>query len=216
MTYAKAGGSLPEELHGIFWMDQRGVNLPLPSDPAYTQVGPNAADELAFSFGDVEWDPERRCTTPLPVYGAGKKGQWLFMDSGNGTNDVFTGVTRKRLMLEFCFTDESHDVADIWMWGKVTNLPLWNVVIPTYVAHLTMERKSWGWDRKSEVPMMWGETMHYPLFQVVDGYGHRTQYYDRYLQFANKAQICPEGDLRSVSCSQNQGHGTSLLAVSSE
>eukprot|EP00445_Apocalathium_hangoei_P040418 CAMPEP_0203978276 /NCGR_PEP_ID=MMETSP0359-20131031/102035_1 /ASSEMBLY_ACC=CAM_ASM_000338 /TAXON_ID=268821 /ORGANISM="Scrippsiella Hangoei, Strain SHTV-5" /LENGTH=313 /DNA_ID=CAMNT_0050916485 /DNA_START=30 /DNA_END=968 /DNA_ORIENTATION=+ len=38
LSYARAGSVIPESFHGIFWMDQRGVHLPLPSDPGYKHV----------------------------------------------------------------------------------------------------------------------------------------------------------------------------------
>merc|ERR1712232_763228 len=80
MVYAKDGSPLPPCLQGIWWMDQRGRNLPIPEDPSYKQKGPVAQDELLVTWGldtpaSAVWYPDSRCTPDVPVYG-GIHGHW--------------------------------------------------------------------------------------------------------------------------------------------
>jgi hypothetical protein len=67
MAFAKNGSVFPEVAHGIWWMDQRGIHLPIPSDPDYAQVCDSAADEILVSFGEAGWDPQSRCVTGVHI-----------------------------------------------------------------------------------------------------------------------------------------------------
>ena len=72
LIYAKSGSDIPQGLHGIFWMDQRGKAVPQltgNTDPEYRQVGRSAADEFLVSFGEATYDPKTRCVGEVPVYG---------------------------------------------------------------------------------------------------------------------------------------------------
>ena len=108
LSYARTGSAIPASLHGIWWMDQRGVHLPQPSDPEYRQVVESSADELLVTWGDgAGWDPATRCVGRVPIYG-GAAGHWTFMDvSASGTSGVFSSALDNRAMLDFCFTDHT-------------------------------------------------------------------------------------------------------------
>lgn len=166
LAWATSSSDMPESLHGIFWMDQRGVNLPLQSDPSYQQVGASAADELLVTFGEAEWDPKTRCAGRVPVFG-GHVGHWTFMDQGQGglsepKSDIFDTTISSRLNLQFCFRDHKMDVIDIRNYVKASSLlgiiglslpETWDgyIEIPQWIMHLYMVKKPWGWDRVTTV-----------------------------------------------------------------
>jgi len=195
-------------LHGIFWMDQRGVNVPAATGPEYQQVGDSASDEFLVSFGETHWDPETRCAGPVPVYG-GKQGHWTFMDQqgppGPGASKVWEDADKTKLYLEFCFKSDALDEIDIHVYAKHT-VTLWFWVrVPWWGLHLKMIKTSWGWDRQTTA-IASSRTMHYPVFQIVDGDGQRTEHYDEYLRWANN-----QTSTDHVSQPINKGEGTSLI-----
>jgi len=211
LAFAKTGSALPAALHGIFWMDQRGVNVAAgisPVDPDYQQVGSQAADELLVSFGEAHWDAETRCAGPVPVAG-GKKGHWTFMDqqgpAGAGNSSVWDSNYNSRLYGDFCFRSDSFDEIDLHMYVKV--IGLW-MRIPWFAAHLTMKKTAWGWDRQTTSLMTGSKVFHYPVFQIIDGDGRRTQHYDAYLKWANTDTAATE---ESFETPINRGQGTSLV-----
>jgi len=208
LAYAKTGSELPPALHGIFWMDQRGVNVPAVNaagDPDYRQVGSTAADELLVSFGETHWDPKTRCAGPVPVYG-GKKGHWTFMDQkgppGEGHSALWSSVYASTLVLDFCFRSDSFDEIDIHV--HIKKLGIW-IRVPWFGMHMTMMKKPWGWDRQTTY-ITGREALHYPVFQIVDGDGRRTQHYSTYLKWANN--MLPSDH---PSEALNKGEGTSLV-----
>ena len=119
LSYARTGSAIPASLHGIWWMDQRGVHLPQPSDPEYRQVVESSADELLVTWGDgAGWDPATRCVGRVPIYG-GAAGHWTFMDvSASGTSGVFSSALDNRAMLDFCFTDNTMQTIDLHLYVK--------------------------------------------------------------------------------------------------
>eukprot|EP00931_Biecheleriopsis_adriatica_P009953 TRINITY_DN111046_c0_g1_i1.p1 TRINITY_DN111046_c0_g1~~TRINITY_DN111046_c0_g1_i1.p1 ORF type:complete len:459 (-),score=90.57 TRINITY_DN111046_c0_g1_i1:61-1437(-) len=280
LVYATSASAAPKCVHGIYWMDQRGVSLPIPEDPGYKQEGRSAADELLVTFATADtyspaWNPQTRCFTNA-VYG-GKKGHWTFMDRGNGTSDVFSSAYAGRLTIEFCFgshipvqtlcdlgseiqlsmrvdvyaifeglQDEELDLLTQWLLSALEAAGFardgyW-VDVPHWIISLTMEKKTWGWDRvttlgpsairsslsqtvvdflklvlPAEFKEFFGDkslveltTFHYPVFQVIDGDGKKTKYFDAYLTWANNDTNCTES---SFNCQLNRGNGTSLIGV---
>ena len=246
LVYADSNSNMPEELQGIFWMDQRGVSLPLAEDPSYKQVGPSAADELCVSFGEADWNPATRCAGPIPVYG-GRHWQW-FDQYGSLRNDNHSSTYNARLNLEFCFRNDEKTVADINMKIKaspvINSLTGWllpdavdgYIDVPRALMHLTIEKKSWGWTRRTTVGPQWfrgitstalgsvlpqsllnylegtaGDEFHYPLFRVIDGDGQETAHYQRYLDWANRVTDYPFGGFDHPL---NRGEGKfSLIAL---
>jgi len=208
LAFAKTGSELPSSLHGIFWMDQRGVNVPAATratDPDYQQVGDTAADELLVSFGETHWDPQTRCAGPVPTYG-GKKGHWTFMDQkgppGQGENENWSTLYSNRLYLDFCFRSDQFEDMDLHVY--IMKFGVW-VRVPWWGMHLTMKKTSWGWDRQTTTAVT-DEVLHYPVFQIVDGHGKRTEHYAAYLKWANNQQSTDH-----PATPINNGEGTSLV-----
>jgi Amt family ammonium transporter len=240
-------------------MDQRGVNLPLASDPSYKQVGSTAADELVVTFGEAVWDPNTRCAGRVPVFG-GHRGHWTYMDQGTDgipKSDIFETTLTSRLNLEFCFRDHRMDVIDLKNYVKASSLvgavgfslpATWDgyVEIPQWIMHLSMVKKPWGWDRvttildverakllnavlpsdlRSWLDLKPYAEAHYPVFQIVDGHGQKTEHWDAYLTWANdpsswKGYNCtnnaPNNNFGSTSstftCPSNHGNGMQLVS----
>jgi hypothetical protein len=222
LAWATDESDMPTSLHGIFWMDQRGVsNLTQASDPSYRHVGSTAADELLVTFGEAEWDPKTRCAGRVPVFG-GKHGHWTFMDQGAGApdgtpaSDIFETSLSSRLNLKFCFRDHTMETIDIHSYIKASSLVSnWfslpetfdgYVEIPSWILHLYMVKKPWGWDRVTTVLdvkqlrllasvlpkglLEWLDlepyaTAHYPVFPIIDGAGRKTEHWEAYLSWAN-------------------------------
>lgn len=168
VAFAKTGSAIPSALHGIFWMDQRGVAVAeniWPTDPSYRQVGGTAADEILVAFGDddLDWDPKTKCAN-VPVFG-GPKGHWTFFDTtGNGESDTHRGAMGILLTGRFCFTNDDFTELDVNLRVKAGNvlelvtgsdfLPqIFDnyVEVPHNIIHLTMVKTEWGWDRVTTI-----------------------------------------------------------------
>jgi len=224
MNYAKAGSSIPKELHGIWWMDQYGFSS-VAKSRSYT-FAPAGTPEVLASFGEggddgAAYEQETRCVTPITLYGGNR---WTAQDNqgGRGLLAFHQGV---RNTLSFCFTNDTHDEVKIYqkMLASMAALGPFRigavaasllgfydagdgyVWIPNSLMSMGMVKKPWGWDRVTTVldtiqdvkaPFWHPEPLlnllkeaqraaaaHYPLIQVVDGYGKRTKYYDEYLAF---------------------------------
>lgn len=211
LAFARNGSDLPRGLHGIFWMDQRGVNVASgihPVDPDYQQAGSQAADELVVSFGETHWDAETRCAGPVPVAG-GRKGHWTFMDQqgplGTGNSSIWESAVSSHLYADFCFRSDSFDEIDLYMYVKMLGV---HIRIPWLAAHLSMKKTAWGWDRQTTSLVTGSKVFHYPVFQIVDGLGRRTEHYDAYLNWANKDTL---HTVEGFDSPINRGNGTSLV-----
>lgn len=250
MAYARTGDDIPSSMHGIFWMDQRGVHIEDLQDPSYKLVASRAANELLFSIPFGSYDPVSRCLPLVSMYG-GPAGAvtWTFMnEDGNGHNDLWDTALAGRSRQLICFRDAKMDVIDVilllseesFLQYKQSMMKPAEAVSPAAAAALqamqaeeypsppesdvkiirlpqdfmefTMVKTAWGWSRDSLFMRNFSNiTYHYPVFQIVDGNGERTEHYDAYLAWANQNQDCPEGS--NVTCAQNMGHGTSLIGV---
>lgn len=247
LSYARTGSAIPASLHGIWWMDQRGVHLPQPSDPEYRQVVESSADELLVTWGDgAGWDPATRCVGRVPIYG-GAAGHWTFMDvSASGTSGVFSSALDNRAMLDFCFTDNTMQTIDLHLYVKASSIvgsapSDAYVELPMWAFHMSMERRPWGWDRVTRVldaaallqispglppgllSSLSAVEAHYPVFQIVDGDGQRTEHYPAYLAWADSPDSWPAynrsacvdphmgGEISSFWCPLNAGNGTQLV-----
>jgi hypothetical protein len=240
LEYARTGSVVPERLHGIFWMDQRGKNLPIPSDPDYKQECASAADELLVSFGEGNWDPEELCFRDVSLPGGSPtKGHWTWMNEGDGWNRAWQGTKTEDTRIEFCFSDSTLQTVELrayikagdWLENLVgLNLPEpidGFIMVPRSVMSWNMRKKPWGWDRESVIGpdarkfrnvlkgdlFQWLDNVniicHYPVFQVVDGNGKRTEHYDAYLAWANTN--FPECKESTFECPLANGNGTSLV-----
>lgn len=200
-------GVLPAEtgLHGLFWMDQfdaarKNSNLsstlpPLTKpgctgkDCRYEHNFPQAVSEFIASFGEAVWDPQTRCAGPVPGYGSDYGGIWTYGVSHGLSSNIYSfGSDLTKSSLTFCFTDDSYTKIDI----KVYNTPPGGF-ITTEVSSLFMSftmvklrsEPAIVWDR---VTTTFGGLLtseqHYPLYQVVDGDGKPTIYYESYLAWA--------------------------------
>jgi Amt family ammonium transporter len=211
LAFARTGSELPAVAHGIFWMDQRGVNVPagtVSSDSTYQQVGEVAADELLVTFGETHWDATTRCAGPVAVYG-GSRGHWTFMDQqgppGPGSSSVWSDAYKQRAYTDFCFRSDKFDEIDLHVKFKLFGV-YWTV--PWSAFHFTMVKKPWGWDRQTTSLLAGSSIYHYPVFQIVDGDGKRTEHYDAYLKWANSDTTHTEEGFHAPI---NRGKGTSLV-----
>lgn len=227
MDYATTGMSMPEGLHGIFWMDQFGdSSVAKAPDYEFNFIG---TTEILASFGEgtSHYDPVSRCVTPIISY-AGL--EWACRNSSWGRYQMDSFLETKMTM-SFCFTGEGfehfqiyqkvllsraaigpfilgerfarllgYDAGDGYIWVKLS------------VLNMTAEKKPWGWDRVSlmlnnqgrqDTLLRWAQSKllpesmrelfqwaaeetssrppRYPVIQIVDGAGKRTEYYDEYL-----------------------------------
>jgi Amt family ammonium transporter len=204
INYAKTGSPFPASLHGLFWMDQRGMNLPTPYDPEYKQVCASAADEIVVSFGEANWDEDKNCVTDVGIFSGGPLwGHWTFFDQGGATSDAWDGAGVHRPVADFCFKDGTRKNLDIWRRFKIGNLPVvpdhWDIsmTFPHHIMHLEMDRTNWGWDRVTTVVNVGSLALlecHYPVWQIVDGSGKRTEHYDAYVEWATNVSTCETSD----------------------
>jgi len=256
LAFARNGSELPEGLHGIWWMDQWGSNLPIPGDPDFPYDFPTACDELLITWGDVTWDPQSRCTSPNWQVG-GPVGHWTFNDIGDGKSNVWLGPSG-RGFISFCFSSDAFDAIDAFVaflfpapvrplleilgWERVGGGFDGYYWVPTAVVKWTMQKTAWGWARVTTVGNFGGggdqqkamdsmpieiaallraplKTHRYPVFQIVDGMGARTDNYEAYLRWANtdRGENCTCGPTQGCGCGCpiNRGNGTSLVGIRS-
>lgn len=242
LAYARTGSVVPEGLHGIWWMDQRGTHLPVPGDPSYKQECASAADEVLVTWGEGNWDEEALCFRDAFVsYGSPNKGMRTFMNNGDNTNVDWIVTNTTGSKADFCFTDATFQKIELTLYARVGGvlesflgyaLPEsvdGYVAVPRSIMSLNMNRKPWGWDRETVLGpdarklrgvlsgdwFQWLDyanfICHYPVFQVVDGNGERTEHYDAYLAFANTNYPQCAGENRGFDCPWNVGNGTSLV-----
>lgn len=239
LGYAKTGSAIPSVLHGIWWMDQRGINLPIASDPNFKQSGSQAADELVVAFGEADWDPNTLCLKMTTWDGAPMGGHWTYMNDGHGGNAAWKLAESVKLPFHGCFDDDTYQVFQIHATLKIGDVlksgidvtlpPVIDgyITVPTSVFSYKMIKKPWGWDRESRIgpdiakwkkalPKEWfffvdfpNNVFHYPVFQIVDGNGQRTANYNAYLAWANNNTDCGEP---SFHCPANKG-GTKCLVA---
>jgi len=238
LAYPKTGSAIPDVLQGIWWMDQRGMHLPIPSDPDYKYDFPTAVDELLITFAEHRWNPKTLCLedTAGMFGGAPTGGHWTWMNAGLNNNLVHENALKAGLKLDFCFRDTTFQAINIHLYVKAPdgfNIPGWLlkdgfVEIPRFLRELNMIKKPWGWDRETIVNPVFkdwhdilGDTigdflegfhsvMHYPVFQIVDGDGKRTEHYDAYLKWANTN--FPHCSEPAFDCPLNKGNGTQLVS----
>jgi len=225
LAYAKAGSTVPESLHGIFWMDQSGASLPIAGDPDY-QYKFNPSAEVLLTFGDnAVWQPDTRCVTPVAMFG-GIGGHWTQYGTEQGLA-MSERFQQKATTLHFCFAHGSDDELIVWAQAKYNTAATailktvgyeeaWNdtLFLPNWLFDIRLVKTPWGWDRVSKVgPRSLREqkapgslasfvqmlmpgvvmdtvntTLRYPVFQIVDGHGARTEHYDTYLRFMQNSQ----------------------------
>jgi len=238
MAFAKTGSAYPPELHGIFWMDQRGTNMPIPGHEDYQQVCSVAADEILVSFGQGTWDPATRCVNGLSVYGSGPfKGMWSWLDDTGSGSSAWAGEINSNAVYDFCYEGEEISVMAQTSVNSLFKAIFKRVLTPidlvfgapAFVSDVRMVKKPWGWDRhtivagplsrlakeaKKLIGQEWGGIMgaagfedpnfecHYPVFQIVDGDGQRTQWYDAYLRYVNNQTNCTKS---AFDCPPNIG-----------
>jgi len=119
MSYAKTGESdLPESMHGIFWMDQRGYVKEKceASDPNFEWKKMLAANEMLISFGETAWNPESECVGGVALIG-GEVGHWTFNNEINSSlydgqvyNGVWQGQQNGRGYVDFCYVKTGQGV----------------------------------------------------------------------------------------------------------
>jgi hypothetical protein len=211
-------GMLPDELAGLWWMDQFDAarknlllaeGLPplqkvgcVESNCTYKHKYSNAADEFVMSFGDGVWDESTKCVGPIRGFGSESGGVWTYRDDiGARSNAEYASDKHIKNTLVFCFTDDTYRTIDIELYHTYANVTR---KIPKSQLSFTMVKL-----RDSPAPV-WDRVTngneHYPVYQVVDGSGQKTVYYESYLAW-----------VRSRSPKLTNGrtfeHGYSLTAI---
>jgi len=200
MAFARTGSNVPQSLHGIFWMDQRGwaADKAEAADPSYSFVPGHPIDEMLASFGDehTSWDAVTRCLGPVTLVG-GVVGHWTVNNYGNGTNsnwEAQNNVITKRSYVDFCFKEGSETEIVLHMYRLMKSGKRY-AKTPDQLYHLQMKKSAFGWWRVSA----WVEASKhgtglrpegqtsYPLFQIVDGDGNPTEWFGDYLAYASKS-----------------------------
>mmetsp|Transcript_1535 Transcript_1535/g.4637 ORF Transcript_1535/g.4637 Transcript_1535/m.4637 type:complete len:440 (+) Transcript_1535:85-1404(+) len=237
LSYSKVGDFVPLSLTGIFWMDQRGLHKEgTKCDPDFKyNFGNNAANELVFGVGDGgEWNESTRCI-PGQAF-TGRQGHWTYMNEGSEVKNRlwYKNNFPGRVSGKFCFRGKGEDEIEIplahvptdwheafvasWLAGEPDNLGLYRT--PKWLLRFTMHKTCFGWARKTTVGPDWladlaGRALYYPIFQIVDGYGQRTEHWDHYVRAANTVgtNCNQESFYGGESC--NTGDGTSWVPVTS-
>mmetsp|Transcript_114664 Transcript_114664/g.357125 ORF Transcript_114664/g.357125 Transcript_114664/m.357125 type:complete len:437 (+) Transcript_114664:80-1390(+) len=216
LAYATAESVLPTELQGIWWMDQRGVHLRdfpsgPPGDEGYRQECAQAVDQVLLAFGEAGWDPVGHgCVVSQHIYAGGPlRGHWTWLDqTGAGDSSGWDGSAFNVPNAHFCFQDAERTRINIPRYWEA----FWGFRFPDWVMELGMVRKPWGWDRVTHLgPGGLLGTCHYPVWQVVDGFGLRTEHYEAYVRFAG-AQSPASQEKSTWESPLNRGNGTMLVA----
>lgn len=217
LKYAGWTSDIPEDLWGIFWMDQFGKSS-VAQDRKYPfeMVG---TGEVLASFGEATYDPDTRCVTPVPCYGGA---HWTFSNDQVGRAAMQTHQ-KTRNTLSFCYTHDdyiqiySKVLTEATSIGPVTfGTQMARMVgftdaghgyswAPVSVLNMGMKKMPWGWDRLTRVvadpdSYPWSvrgvlrevsklmPISHYPLIQIIDGAGQPTEYYSEYLAYIAAVQ----------------------------
>jgi len=241
LSYARAGSVIPESLHGIFWMDQHGVHLPVPSDPGYKHVCNLSAPEILVSYGAGGWNPETLCVEGLRQYGGPPiGGQWTWFTQKGGKSASWASGEEWNAKYDFCFRDKTFQEIDVYVGVSVNKimgerlgnaLGSWTkdtyITVPRWINNVKMNKKPWGWDRETTIApeafrsvikatfmeqfgttlgnaaeslmavfsgylqedmMRNGIACNYPVFQIIDGYGRRTEHFQAYLDWATNGR----------------------------
>eukprot|EP00928_Gymnodinium_smaydae_P070308 TRINITY_DN5416_c0_g1_i1.p1 TRINITY_DN5416_c0_g1~~TRINITY_DN5416_c0_g1_i1.p1 ORF type:complete len:504 (+),score=23.25 TRINITY_DN5416_c0_g1_i1:26-1537(+) len=233
LFYAKSNSVFPNSLHGIWWMDQRGRSVPLKSDPEYRQVCSVAAEEVLVTWGEAAWNPQTRCATGNSQFSGGPlSGMWTWLNAGGGNSAAWASGANWNADYHFCFRDASMTYVDVFMQvplQKVLSWWPWDTIIqlPVWLQNVGMKKTSFGWDRVTTIGPHWlrfilkalgivneqryavfGDGCHYPVLQVVNGRGERTEHYPTYLLYVNNDTACEEA---SFECPLNRGKGTQIV-----
>lgn len=210
LGYAETGSDIPEGFWGIHWLDQFHASS-IAKDPGWLAQVPIRhcpSQETVVCFGDepTQWNPATNSIDHIAAYG-GEKGHWTMTDDAMGQVQMNNAImTRMSGSMQFLNPDLVKVDAKI----KVPELDMW-IHVPDSMFKMEMHKTGWGWNRVTtlgpDLPnfidhsafmtkvmpeyfmqlVQVGEqgAMQYPVLQIIDGDGNRTQYYDEYLEFIN-------------------------------
>lgn len=149
MGYVRAGGQVPDELCGVFWLDQ-GWRSSVARDLAdgnairFLQT-PEVA--LSFTDGPASWDPDTRCVGPMPTY-AGEQGHYAFLDTPIG-QELLQAESAIRVTFDNCYVGSIQGGKSI-----IENTPAMRVPgtqtwldAPRWLFVFYSEKAPWGWKR---------------------------------------------------------------------
>jgi len=215
MPYTKTGDKAPSGFHGIFWLDQWHTSSVCTKEYNRQRPFPHTpSQETLVSFGDkgTEWEPESGCLGPVPGYG-GHQPHWTFTNTAGGSFQLAGGSMSSKITANFCFDDKTKTEQGLDVVVGVLAGNQW-LFMPTWLARMRMERTEYGWNRitvlgpnVSQTLNKYGKflkygqgvlqtffdivnvgdsgAMQYPVVQVVDGDGHKTKYWDEYMQYVS-------------------------------
>jgi len=202
MFYQSSIARNPAYENKPWWIEDLQNLLP---NLAPAMVAPDLETLIAFGDKPAKWFPEERILKNVGY--CGEKGHWTFPKIVPGQVQA-EGVMIVRMNADLVFEDE--DMTQIYVPARVRD-PITKIWIeaPRAAFEMLMFKTEWGWNRKTSVgnfkacmehydviekflpgfvkqaldrgeqPDAW----NYPMVQIVDGDGNRTQYYNEYLEF---------------------------------
>lgn len=189
---AGPGSGLPEAVQGIWWMDQTGYMWTRPDKPdntsgVYETIPgkeawyktfpfnlPGYAPELLLTFAGLKMDPETSC-----IEMSVKQNHWVY---ANSTGDAIGSLYYQNVPL-------IHEDIFIFCWNKEmthANITMKNCstgeIGGRHVFHIIVH--PWGWERLTPGDASQDQvSTRYAVFQIVDGNGQRTKYYEAFQDF---------------------------------
>ncbi len=157
VDFAHEGSAVPADLHGIWWMDQRGkhVRAAWDHDPEYKQVCSRAADEILTSFASLRWYPQHRC-------GVNFKPPSTLFEQEEGSNKHWDRGLR-RIWSEctvVCETERGYTLLAQGSWVDENLTQAWwqrirkaGDVMQAAKVSIELIRTPWGFDRFTRVPL---------------------------------------------------------------
>jgi len=159
MGYVRPGGHAPDELCGLFWLDQ-GWRSSIAQDLAdgnATTFRDAAAliqsPEVALSFidGPASWDPDTRCLGPMPTY-AGDQGHYAFLDTQIG-QDFLQFESAVRVTFDHCYVgsvQRGDSIIESIPAMRIPGTKTW-LDAPRWLFVFYSEKAPWGWKRVTSV-----------------------------------------------------------------
>jgi len=195
LSYLRSGSGAPEVLEGIYWMDQSAYYQTRPDRPdqagwyevvpgkykwyeAFPHNLPVAAADVLMAFGSFPYDKAARC-----VRVSWSKDQWLYVNT-TGTAEAppeWREEGRQRVTFQFCF-DKS--MTELSLVAQACNKSDGGFGGATMDGGQRARPRPWGIERLNR---RGNQTItRYAAYQIVDGYGRRTEHYKVWLDFMQR------------------------------
>jgi len=172
-------GAVPQCMQGMVWMDQQCTTWHKLPWGYHCVTGDGFIAVDEYTTGFKWWDWNSRCV----AFG---RDSWTF-----GKSNIYDEVCKYGDVV-FCQTNQDTH-KDPCEEGAHFELP---------GSHYALQKTSFGWDRISY------NIYHYPLLQVIDWQGEKTNWFDDYWSVVSRLH-CP---LTELNCNLNQWASTNQVA----